>query len=44
MSGRHAYLIMAHHRFDILGAVLLDLDDYRNDIFLHVDRKKLLAM
>ena len=39
MSGRHAYLIMAHHRFDILGAVLLDLDDYRNDIFLHVDKK-----
>lgn len=36
---KHAYLIMAHHRFDILKMILRDLDDERNDIFLHVDKK-----
>lgn len=36
---RHAYLIMAHHQFDFLKDLLLALDDERNDIFLHVDRK-----
>ena len=39
MKGQHAYLIMAHHRFEILDAVLRDLDDSRNDIFLHIDKK-----
>lgn len=34
-----AYLIMAHHKFDILKLLLQDLDDERNNIFLHVDRK-----
>ena len=36
---RHAYLIMAHHKFDILEEILKDLDDERNDIFLHIDKK-----
>lgn len=36
---RHAYLIMAHHRFDILEELLKDLDDERNDLFLHIDVK-----
>lgn len=36
---KHAYLIMAHHRFDILEELLKDLDDERNDIFLHIDIK-----
>lgn len=36
---KHAYLIMAHHRFDILKEILEDLDDFDNDIFLHVDIK-----
>lgn len=36
---RFAYLIMAHHRFDILKLLLEDLDDERNDIFLHIDWK-----
>lgn len=36
---KHAYLIMAHHRFDLLEELLKDLDDSRNDIFLHVDAK-----
>ena len=39
MKHRHAYLIMAHHKFDILEEVLKDIDDKRNDIFLHVDSK-----
>lgn len=36
---KHAYLIMAHHRFDILEEIIKDLDDERNDIFLHIDAK-----
>lgn len=36
---RHAYMIMAHHRFDILEEIIKDLDDERNDIFLHIDKK-----
>ena len=35
----HAYLIMAHHRPDLLRQLLAALDDPRNDIYLHVDRK-----
>ena len=36
---KHAYIIMAHHRFDILEELIKDLDDERNDIFLHIDAK-----
>lgn len=36
---KFAYLIMAHHKFDILQLLLEDLDDERNDIYLHIDRK-----
>lgn len=39
MIMRFAYLIMAHHRFDVLKELLKDLDDERNDIFLHIDKK-----
>lgn len=39
MDGRHAYMIMAHHKFHILKELLKDLDDGRNDIFLHIDKK-----
>lgn len=39
MDNRHAYMIMAHHKFEILKELLKDLDDERNDIFLHVDLK-----
>ena len=36
---KHAYLIMAHNNFDQL-AVLIDLiDDERNDVYLHIDKK-----
>jgi len=36
---RHAYLILAHHEFDLLVLLLQALDDPRNDIFVHIDKK-----
>ena len=36
---RHAYLIMAHNHFDFLKELLGCLDDNRNDIYLHIDKK-----
>lgn len=38
-NNRHAYLIMAHHDFEMLKKLLVALDDERNDIFLLIDRK-----
>lgn len=37
--GRHAYLIMAHNNFDLLQKELMLLDDDRNDIYIHIDKK-----
>lgn len=37
--GRHAYLIMAHNNFDYLAKLMRSLDDPRNDIFIHIDKK-----
>lgn len=39
MSEKHAYLIMAHNKFDMLCHLLKLLDDKRNDIYLHIDLK-----
>ncbi len=39
MSDKHAYLIMAHDQYNILCMLLKDIDDERNDIFLHLDKK-----
>lgn len=36
---KHAYLIMAHSQMELLYKLLELIDDYRNDIFLHVDKK-----
>ena len=36
---KHAYLIMAHNEFDMLRRLLKELDDPRNDIYLHIDKK-----
>lgn len=36
---KHAYLIMCHNNFGHLCKLLLELDDERNDIYIHVDRK-----
>ena len=36
---KHAYLIMAHDNFEVLEKLLQLIDDERNDIFLHIDKK-----
>lgn len=36
---RHAYLIIAHDNCQQLLALLKQLDDERNDIYLHIDKK-----
>ena len=36
---RHAYLIIAHNEFWVLRKLLSALDDVRNDIYVHIDRK-----
>ncbi len=36
---KHAYLIIAHNEPEILQLLLTSLDDERNDIYVHIDRK-----
>lgn len=36
---RHAYLIIAHNNFEQLQTLITLLDDERNDIYLHIDKK-----
>lgn len=36
---KHAYLILAHNEFDVLRFLLKAIDDPRNDIFIHFDKK-----
>lgn len=36
---KHAYLIMAYNQFYILEKLLQLVDDERNDIFIHIDKK-----
>ena len=36
---KHAYMIMAHDQFELLSILIKMLDDPRNDIFLHIDKK-----
>lgn len=36
---KHAYLIIAHNEFEVLSYLISALDDERNDIFIHVDKK-----
>ena len=38
-TNRHAYLIMCHCNFNQLIRLLQLLDDKRNDIYLHIDKK-----
>ncbi len=37
--GRHAYLIMAHGNFEYLKKLIESLDDPRNDVYIHIDKK-----
>ncbi len=39
MGSKHAYLILAHQDFKILQILVDSLDDIRNDIYIHIDRK-----
>lgn len=41
MLNKHAYLIVAHNNFELLNILLSLLDDERNDIYLHIDKKAL---
>ena len=36
---KHAFLILAHHEFGLLQTLIGCLDDVRNDIYVHIDRK-----
>lgn len=36
---KHAYLIMAHGNFYVLERLVRMLDDERNDIYIHIDKK-----
>ena len=36
---KHAFLIIAHNEFDVLRLLVSCLDDDRNDIFIHFDKK-----
>lgn len=36
---KHAYLIIAHNNFYILEKLIKLLDDERNDIYIHIDKK-----
>lgn len=36
---KHAYLILAHNNFEVLSRLVAELDDIRNDIFIHVDAR-----
>ncbi len=36
---KHAYLILAHNEFAVLERLLQAIDDPRNDIFIHYDKK-----
>ena len=39
MDAKHAYLIMAHNDFTILEKQIKLLDDVRNDLYIHIDKK-----
>ncbi len=39
MGSKHAFLILAHQDFNILQLLVDSLDDTRNDIYIHIDRK-----
>lgn len=41
---KHAYCIIAHNNLEQLQRLLLLLDDPRNDIYIHIDKKSNLDM
>ncbi|MDO4163119.1 MAG: beta-1,6-N-acetylglucosaminyltransferase [Bacteroides sp.] len=41
---KHAFLIIAHNEYAVLTTLLTMLDDERNDIYVHVDRRSRLLL
>lgn len=41
MNNKHAYLIGAYHNYNVLQCCIKMIDDIRNDIYIHIDRKEL---
>lgn len=39
MENKHVYLILAHNEFSILEKLIILLDDPRNDIYIHINKK-----
>lgn len=39
MNNRHAYIILAHDEFELVSILLTSIDDFRNDIYIHIDAK-----
>lgn len=39
---KHAYLIIAHNNYDLLKKLIALIDDERNDIYIHIDKKSLI--
>ena len=42
-SNKHAYCVIAHNRPDLLQNLVEMLDDERNDIYIHIDKKADIA-
>ena len=36
---KHAFLVSAHHQFEILGKMISLLDDENCDFYIHIDKK-----
>ena len=39
LNDKHAYLIITHNEFEILKLLISALDDVRNDVYVHIDKK-----
>ena len=42
-TDKHAYCIMAHNNWEQLQLLVSAIDDSRNDIYLHIDKKSLAS-
>ncbi len=36
---KHVYLILAHNEYPVLECLIKAIDDPRNDIYIHIDKK-----
>lgn len=44
MGDKHAFLIIAHADMETLVVLLRSLDNIRNDIYLHIDKKREISI